>query len=272
MRIAVEGLSFTYPSGVRALHDISLTIASGEQVAIVGQNGAGKTTLVKHFNGLLEPGAGRVLVGDWDTREKSIAQLAQRVGYIFQNPDDQLFSRTVQAEVAVGPHNLGYAKERVGALVAQALAQTDLQPLAQTNPYDLSPAQRKMVAIASVLAMDTPVVVFDEPTTGQDAAAVACMGRIIATLAQAGKTVVTVTHDVDFAAEQFTRLVALRQGEVLLDGPMRETITRHETLATTAVDPPQLTRLALRLGYDQAVITVEEFLELLQRDRSLRSE
>lgn len=264
MRIVVDGLHFTYPGDVQALQDVSLTIESGEQVAVVGQNGAGKTTLVKHLNGLLKPTSGQVFVDDWNTNEHSIAQLSRRVGYIFQNPDDQLFSRTVAAEVAVGPRNLNYRKSRIEELVAHALAQTGLTPVADSNPYDLSPTQRKMVAIAAVLAMDTPVVVFDEPTTGQDAAAVARIGRIVATLAEAGRTVITVTHDIDFAAEHFRRLIALRQGRVLLDGPMRQMVLQQDVLATTAVDPPQLTRLSLALGFKESVITPEEFLDLLK--------
>lgn len=267
MRIVIENLHFTYPGDVQALQDVSLTIENGEQLAIVGQNGAGKTTLVKHLIGLLKPGAGRVFVGDWDTQEHSIAQLSHRVGYIFQNPDDQLFSRTVGAEVAVGPRNLGYTEERVEELVADALVHTGLEPVSDSNPYDLSPTQRKMVAIASVLAMDTPVVVFDEPTTGQDAAAAARIGRIVSTLAEAGKTVITVTHDIDFAAEHFRRLIALRQGRVILDGPMRQTIIQQDVLASTAVDPPQLTRLSLALGFDEPAITPEEFLTLLKRNK-----
>src|SRR5215208_2066109 len=126
MKIEVSELQFTYPAGVTALRGISLTIESGEQVAIVGQNGAGKTTLVKHFNGLLQPTSGQVLVGDWNTKEHSVAKLARRVGYVFQNPDEQLFSRNVGIEVAFGPHNLGYSVDQVQASVNDALAMTEL--------------------------------------------------------------------------------------------------------------------------------------------------
>lgn len=267
MRIDVKDLHHRYPGDVRALQGVTLAIEAGEQVAVVGQNGAGKTTLVKHFNGLLKPSQGDVLIGSWNTREQSIARLARRVGYIFQNPDDQLFSRTVAAEVAVGPRNLRYVAERVEQLVAGALEQTGLAAVAETNPYDLAPTQRRMVAIASVLAMDTPIVVFDEPTMGQDPAALARLGEIVAALARQGKTVITITHDLDFAAKHFQRLVALRQGKVLLDGPMREMVVRQEALATTGVEPPPLTRLGLRLGFREAVVTVESFLKVLRRLR-----
>jgi energy-coupling factor transporter ATP-binding protein EcfA2 len=145
------------PAGVETLRGISLTIESGEQVAIVGQNGAGKTTLVKHFNGLLQPTRGQVLIGDWDTTKHSVAKLASRVGYVFQNPDEQLFSRNVGAEVAFGPKNLGFEAERVEALVNDALALTQLSDKTETNPYDLSATWRKMVALASIISMDTDI-------------------------------------------------------------------------------------------------------------------
>jgi energy-coupling factor transport system ATP-binding protein len=165
----ISDLYFTYPAGVDALRGISLTIESGEQVAIVGQNGAGKTTLVKHLNGLLQPTRGQVLIGDWNTREHSVAKLARRVGYVFQNPDEQLFSKNVGTEVAFGPRNLGYDGDQVQALVRDALAMTELSDKTETNPYDLSATWRKMVALASIISMDTDIVIFDEPTTGQDA-------------------------------------------------------------------------------------------------------
>src|ERR1043165_4486355 len=143
MNIEVRDLYFTYPSGVEALRGISLKIESGEQVAIVGQNGAGKTTFVKHLNGLLQPTRGQVLIGDWDTTKHSVAKLASRVGYVFQNPDEQLFSKNVGAEVAFGPRNLGFHGDQVQALVKDALALTELSDKTETNPYDLSDRKRK---------------------------------------------------------------------------------------------------------------------------------
>ena len=142
MRIEIKDLQFSYPAGVQVLRGISFTIESGEQVAIVGQNGAGKTTLVRHFNGLLQPTSGEVRIGDWDTRQHSVAKLASRVGYVFQNPDEQLFSRDVKTEVAFGPKNLGYPREQAEALVNEALGMTELSDKTETNPYDLSPTWR----------------------------------------------------------------------------------------------------------------------------------
>ena len=265
MNIEIRELQFTYPTGVQALFGVSLEINSGEQVAIVGQNGAGKTTLVKHLNGLLQPTSGKVRIGDWNTREHSVAKLAHRVGYVFQNPDEQLFSKNVGTEVAFGPKNLGYNNEQVQELVKDALALTELSDKTETNPYDLSPTWRKMVAIASIIAMDTAIVIFDEPTTGQDAVNIGRIAHVIAKLKAQGKTVITITHDIDFCAENFGRMIAMSQGKVILDGKADTVLGQEEILATTYVDPPQLTRLGKSLGMEQTVINKTEFLAALKK-------
>jgi len=265
MNIEISNLYFSYPTGVEALRGISMTIDSGEQVAIVGQNGAGKTTLVKHLNGLLQPTSGFVRIGDWDTKDHSVAKLARRVGYVFQNPDEQLFSKNVGTEVAFGPKNLGYESGQVQALVKDALALTELSDKTETNPYDLSATWRKMVALASIIAMDTDIVIFDEPTTGQDAANIARIAYVIKVLRERGKTVITITHDIDFCAENFERVVAMSQGIVLLDGKATDVLGQEEILATTYVDPPQLTRLGKKLGLRNIVRNQEEFLTTLRQ-------
>ena len=265
MKIEVSNLHFTYPAGVQALQGISLVIEAGELVAVVGQNGAGKTTLVKHLNGLLQPTSGQVLIGDWNTREHSVAKLARRVGYVFQNPDEQLFSKNVGIEVAFGPRNLGFSTEQVQASVKDALAITELSDKTEMNPYDLSATWRKMVALASIIAMNTDIVVLDEPTTGQDAVNVRRIASVIEKLRERGKTVITITHDIDFCAENFNRVIALSQGKILLDGKANEVLGQEEILATTYVDPPQLTRLGKRLGFKATVRNQEQFLNALKK-------
>jgi energy-coupling factor transport system ATP-binding protein len=261
MRINISDLHHIYPGGIEALSGISLSFEPGEQVAIVGQNGAGKTTLAKHLNGLLQPTKGDVFIGDLNTRAVTVAKLATRVGYVFQNPDEQLFCKTVEVEVAFGPKNLGFDTQKIGQLVNDALSLTELNQMRTSNPYDLSPTWRKMVALASIISMDTPVVIFDEPTTGQDAANVARIANVIAHLRERGKTVITITHDIDFCAENFERVVALLQGKILLDGSAHEVLGQAEILAQTYVDPPQLTRLGKRLGLPETVRNQKEFLE-----------
>lgn len=266
MHLTLSALSFTYPSGVSALRDINLSIAPGESVALVGQNGAGKTTLTKHLNGLLKPTAGAVRVGDWDTRQRPVAELAARVGYVFQNPDDQLFQTAVLAEVMFGPRNLGQSVPAAEAQARVALERVGLAATTVRHPYDLAPSERKRVALAAVLAMDTPIIVLDEPTTGQDYAGVALIGQIVDDLVGQGKTVVAVTHDLDFCAEHFARVIVMVEGRVLADGPSALVLAQADTLARADVVPPQLARLAARLGLraDSAPRTVEEFLARLR--------
>lgn len=264
MHVQIEDLHFTYPSGVEALRGVSLTIEPGEQVAIVGQNGAGKTTLVKHLNGLLRPTRGTVRIGDWLTDNHSVAQLAARVGYVFQNPDDQLFKGNIRDEVMFGPTNLGFPPERVEALVRGAMSLLELSDKVDINPYDLTPTWRKRVAIAAVIAMDTPIVVLDEPTTGQDYRNICDLAEVVRFLREQHKTVIAISHDIDFVAENFARIVVMGQGQVLLDGTAEEVFAQEETLDSTYVQPPQLTRLGNRLGLDRIVYTFDGFLSAYQ--------
>ena len=268
MDVEIQELHHSYPGGVEALRGVSLRVASGERVAIVGQNGAGKTTLVKHINGLLKPTSGRVLVGGWDTQEHPVGELAARAGYVFQDPDIQLFSSTVQEELEFGPKNVGCSPEDVERNVALALEVTGLENHRSTNPYDLSPSWRKLIAVASVIAMDTEILILDEPTTGQDAVTIAKMAAIIEELNRRGKTILAITHDIDFAAENFGRLIAMAMGTVLLDGPTKEVVGEHQILAKTYVEPPQLTRLGNELGLSGPVFDEDEFLDAIRKKRA----
>lgn len=267
MKIRVEDLHFEYPGPVVALDGVSVTFDSGEMVAIVGENGAGKTTLVKHLNGLLRPAAGQVRVGETDTADVTVAALARHVGYVFQNPDDQLFSRTVRQEVSVGPRNLGLPEEDVDRLVVHALEATGLQDVAHENPYDVAPTRRKLVAIAAVLSMDTPTLVIDEPTVGQDGAGMTRIGDLLGHLSGAGKSVIAITHDIDFAAETFDRMIVMSRGRIVGDGPTSQMVDDFELLKEASVEPPQLTRLARELRLTGAVYDQHTFLQRLSGDR-----
>ncbi len=265
MNIAVTDLAFTYPSGVQALRGVTLTLLSGEAVAIVGENGAGKTTLVKQFNGLLRPTSGSVTVGEWDTRSVSVAKLASRVGYVFQNPDDQLFERSVIKEASFGPKNLGRSEEASASAAAEALAMVGLEAEVNAHPYDLHLSQRKLLALAAVLAMHTPLIVLDEPTTGQDARGLARIGAIIRALKAERRTVITITHDIDFAAEHFERVIVMARGQVLAEGPAPDVLSRTDVLAEAEVEPPQLARLAHALGYSGTPLAPGDFVDMVER-------
>ncbi len=260
MNIQIDKLSFTYPTGVTALQALSLTIQAGEQVALIGQNGSGKTTLAKQLNGLLSPTRGTVQIGDWLTTAHSVAQLARRVGYLFQNPDEQLCQRTVYEEVKFGPTNLRLPPAQIDSLVQAALTQLQLTAVAQTNPYDLTPTGRKRVALASVLAMNTPIVILDEPTTGQDAVTVQLFAAVIAQLKAQGRTVIAISHDMDFVAEHFARVIVMSQGQIVLDGAPTTVFAQADLLQAAAIEPPQLTRLGARLALPHAVCKPDQFL------------
>jgi energy-coupling factor transporter ATP-binding protein EcfA2 len=222
--IRCEGLTFSYPDGTRALDGLDLEIRAGERVAITGRNGSGKSTLAGHWNGLLRPSAGRVLVDGAPTEGRRVAELARIVGLAFQDPGSQIFSRTCRAEVAFGPRNLGLRGARLDESVEAPLAAVGLTEAGSTNPYDLGPARRKLLAIAAVLAMGTPVLVIDEPTAGQDARGLARLREIVSNVAAEGRTVVAITHDRRFIADSFPRVVVLDAGRVIADGPPPATI------------------------------------------------
>lgn len=250
LALATEGLGFTYPDGTRALEGVDLRIAAGEQVALIGQNGSGKSTLVRHFDGLLRATSGRVLVGGEPVGTRHVADLARLVGIVFQNPDRQIFAGTVRAEVAFGPRNLGVSGAELDGRVAAVLGAVGLTGLDGVNPYDLGYSRRKLLGIASVLAMATPAVVLDEPTTGQDARGVARVREVVAGLAAAGRTVVAISHDMRFVAEVFPRLVVMRAGRIILDGSPAEVFAEANwpILATTYLEPPLAAREGARLG------------------------
>ncbi len=266
MRIQLTNLHHQYPDGTLALRGVNLTIVPGEQVAIIGPNGSGKTTLVKHLNGLLRPTQGQVMIGDWPASQHTVAQLARRVAYLFQNPDEQLCQRTVWAEAAFGPRCLGCAPAEVTRRVAGALAALGLTAVAQTNPYDLNLAERRQVALAAVLAMETPIIVLDEPTLGQDAFFLAHLGTLLAQWRAAGRVVIAISHDMEFVAEHFTRLIVLQDGRIMADGATWPLLTDLSRTGETAVQPPQLLRLAQQLGVMPNGPTAKEFMIALMND------
>lgn len=249
--LAVRGLVHVYREGaVRALDGVDLAIDPGERVALIGQNGSGKTTLVRHLNGLLRPTEGRVLVDGADAATLTVAQLAARVGLVFQDPDRQIFSGAVRPEVEFGPRNLGRRGAALAAAVDAALEATGLSGEEGTNPYDLGQSRRKLLALASVLAMRTPVLVLDEPTTGQDARGVERVRAVVDAVTAEGRTVIAISHDMRFVAEAFERVIVMRAGRIVLDGPPRETFAEssREVLRSTFLEPPLAATLGHRLG------------------------
>jgi energy-coupling factor transport system ATP-binding protein len=248
--VRCEALGFVYPDGTRALTGVDLAIPRGQRVAIVGQNGSGKSTLVRQFNGLLRPTEGRILVEGVPVGTRHVAELARTVGLAFQDPDRQIFAGRCRAEVAFGARNVGLRGPALDAAVEDALASVGLLDAADTNPYDLGYSRRKLLALASILAMGTPIVVLDEPTTGQDARGMARVRAIVERLATAGRTVIAISHDMRFVAETFDRVVVMGAGRVILDGSPADVFAEPAWpgLRSTYLEPPLAARVGARLG------------------------
>lgn len=247
--IRCERVGFVYPDGTRALSEIELRIAVGARVAIIGQNGSGKSTLVRQFNGLLRPTEGRVFVQGVAVGRRHVAEVAREVGLAFQNPDRQIFAARVRSEVAFGPRNLGIRGAALTAAVERALDAVGLTDAADANPYDLGFSKRKLLALASVIAMDAPILVLDEPTTGQDARGVDRIRQVVEGLSGEGRTVISISHDMRFVAETFERVVVMGAGRILLDGSPAEVFaeTAWPTLASTYLEPPFAANVGARL-------------------------
>lgn len=264
--IEVENVYFRYPNGVEALKGVSLTIRDGEFIAIMGQNGAGKTTLVKHFNGLLKPTRGKVFVDGVDTAKTSVASLSRNVGFVFQNPDHQLFSETVEAEIAFALKNFGFDEETIEKRVDWALNLLGLSQYRKTSPFMLSGGERKRLALASVLAWDPKILILDEPTIGQDYQQKERLKQFILQLKTQGKTVIIVTHDVEFVAECSPRVVLMREGKIVADGDAKEILTNQDLLIQASIIPPQITQIFLQMSdleLPKNVIDIYEAREIL---------
>jgi energy-coupling factor transport system ATP-binding protein len=265
--IEVNGLWHIYPGDVEALKDITIRVRRGDFLAIVGQNGSGKTTLVKHFNGLLTPTKGRVLVNGIDTRTQTTAQLSRRVGMVFQNPDHQLVKFKLDEEVKFGPRNLGLSEEECDARTKEVLEAVGLQDVMEKDPHDLSKGEKQRVCLASALAMKPAVLVIDEPTTGQDYKRSRDIMNLTTKLNNEGSTIVVITHDMSLVAEYAKRAILMHQGQVLYDGAPRDVFTKTDLLKTSYLSPPQATLLGMRLSdyVPYTVLTTDELVDVLTR-------
>ena len=242
--IEFESVTFTHPSGVTAIRDVSLQIAPGELVAIVGANGAGKTTLVKHINGLLKPTKGTVRVFELDTRKTSVADLSRHVGIVFQNADHQLFSETVQEEIAFGLRNLGLKAEMLSKRLDWALGFFELEQYRDVAPLILSGGEKKRLCLACVLAWDPEVIILDEPTVGQDYTQKEKLEQMIRMLLTRGRTAIVVSHDIEFVWSLQPRVLVMAGGQILSDGPADQVFTDDNLLENANVRRPQLVEFA----------------------------
>jgi energy-coupling factor transport system ATP-binding protein len=265
--IRLEKVSFVYPTGATALREVDLSIESGQFIAIMGENGAGKTTLAKHLNGLLKPTTGTVTVDGVDTRKTSVAKLSRKVGLVFQNPDHLLFSETVVDEVAFALKNFGYAPDIIAKQVGETLEALDLTGYGNTSPFLLSGGERKRVALAAVLAWEPDYLVLDEPTIGQDYQQKERLSNFILQLYSQGKTVVMITHDVEFVAETNPTVVLMSKGSILARGRADEVLSNDDLVEKSSLVKPQMAKLFTLLegqGLPHDVVDVHRAKMLLE--------
>jgi energy-coupling factor transport system ATP-binding protein len=266
--IETRGIHFNYPGNVHALKGVNLTIHQGDYVAIMGENGAGKTTLVKHFNGLLRPKEGKIFFENEDIAGKSVAQLARRIGLVFQNPDDQLFEESVEKEISFALHNFGMKESLIKKRVDWSLNLLDINQYRKKSPFTLSGGERKRVALASVLAWDPDVLVLDEPTIGQDYGQKERLRHFLMQLRTQGKTIVVVTHDVEFVAESQPHIVLMAGGKVITQGSTKNIMINKEALEACSVAQPEITRLFSKLcehGLPEDVVHIDEAYDIIYR-------
>lgn len=266
MIIELDNLVHAYPTGEEALRGITLTIEGTEPVAIIGQNGAGKTTLVKHLNGILKPTRGDVRINGISVTAQSTAAWSKTVGYVFQNPDDQLFLESVRKEFEFGPQHIGLDETQSDQRIAEIAELVGLADKLEINPFDLAPAEKKFCAIGAVLMMNPDILVFDEPTCGQDVAGNERLARIIAWLRERGKLCITISHDMKFVVRNFSRAIVLCCGQVLLDGSIEEVFKQVDTLKQSYVVPPPITRVAQAAGLAQTLFDVSDVVAHIQRE------
>ena len=269
--IQVKDVRYVYTRGaVVALDGVSLDVPVGQSLGIVGQNGSGKTTLTKLFNGLLRPTSGTVLVDGKDTAKHSVQEMAPTIGYVFQNPNHQLFASSVAEELAFGPTNMKMSPDEVKAKVEEAFEFFDLSQYRDHHPYRLSFPLRKLVGIASVFTMGPKVFVLDEPTTGQDHQTTTIINRLIHRLSERGSTVICVTHDMPLVADVSERMIVMWNAKIIADGTPKQVFSNREVMERTHIAPPQIAQISMDLKArkgKEAVLSVADLAAELGRKK-----
>ncbi|MHA2289837.1 MAG: energy-coupling factor ABC transporter ATP-binding protein [Promethearchaeota archaeon] len=266
--IMVHDVDYVYSNGTRALKQVSLNINHGEFVAIMGQNGAGKTTLIRTFNGLIRPTSGSVYIEGENIDSKSIATISKKVGVIFQNPMHQLFSNTLEDEIKFSLKNLNLNKEEIHAKVDHVLKEFNLEKYRNRSPLNLSGGESKKLAIATILCRDPDILVFDEPTLGQDAKEISFFLAIINKELKNGKTIIMVTHNIEFTAEHVPRIILMSGGHIIADGPTKKIFTNEFLISKSSLIMPQIYLFKQELQkigitVPKEVITEEEIVNFL---------
>jgi energy-coupling factor transport system ATP-binding protein len=270
--ISIKNLEYAYAADEPAtLKDINLHVNPGEMVAVIGQNGAGKSTLLRQLNGLSKPTRGTVTVAGLDTKTATVSEMAKHIGYLFQNPDHQIFCQTVSEEIQFGMKNFGVPEDEMNKRTEEIAELLDLSGKLASHPFTLSRGERQRTALAGVLAVRPKVLVLDEPTTGQDYRECIKIMDIVADINAKGTTVLMVSHDMEVVCDYARRIILMLDGKIIADGKAADILRRKDELAGTGLKPPQIIELALTLGGYENACTVDAMFDgILKRRQSLR--
>lgn len=261
--LSANDLVHTYKGGVTALKGVNLRVFENEIVSIVGQNGSGKTTLVRHFNGLLRPTSGSVFLYGEPTEKRTVSQMSRTVGYVFQNPNHQIFSATVREELAVAPKNFKTPQAEYEEAIERVVELMHIQSILDVNPLTLDYTTKKIVTIASVLVFHPKVLILDEPTGGLDEAGRIMLSEITQLVHDEGHTVIMISHDMDYVAEHSECIVVMAGGEIIGDGLPEEIFSQHDVMERAQIEPPQIAQLDSWLDpmAQSSTLSVEAFVK-----------
>lgn len=243
--IEAKEISYLYPDGTKALNKINFSVEKGEMVSLLGNNGAGKSTLFLHFNGIFEPASGEIIVDNKKLTydKKSLVETRQKVGIVFQNPDDQLFAPTVEEDIAFGPLNIGLSQEETKNRVSDALKKVGMEGFEKKPPHHLSGGQKKRIAIAGILAMDPEIMILDEPTSGLDPKGASKILKLLYSLNSEGMTIIISTHDVDLVPIYSNKVHIIKNGEIIKKGNPHEVFDDVDTIRNADLRLPRIAHL-----------------------------
>ncbi|MCK5234384.1 MAG: ABC transporter ATP-binding protein [Candidatus Aenigmarchaeota archaeon] len=262
--VKIKDVCFSYSKENLVLDNINLQINRGEFLAIVGENGAGKSTLALHLNSLLKPVRGKIIIGRTDTADSKVSMLSKTVGYVFQNPDLQMFEDTLIDEISFGPKNMGLDENEIKDRVHEVIGYTGLETFRDSDPFSLSVGQKRRVTIASILSMKPQVIVLDEPSTGLDIRTAESLMELVIKLNSSGHTIIMITHDMDLVADYAKRVVVMKKGKIIADDDTRVVFRNDKIMAESNLLRPDLARFGKLIG-EPNILTMDDCLDVIER-------